>query len=161
MIIIKTKTGEVLLNDKTTQQVEHNKEKGEVTVTFPYNKPRPKIISDVLSLNYTNDLEPIRYNSDGLDIEGLKKQVEIEQLKAREMSIIIGYVRFGYWDLRSFVEKLLDKKALDTEEKLKAQCLLSTIDQRIENDRPLLEEVRDKRRKLEEVNPDKRNTEIV
>lgn len=150
MIIIKTETGDALLNEKLTLKVEHNKEKAEVTVTYPYNKPRPQIIPFVLRVDYTNDLEPTRYNSNGLDIENLTKQLEIEKAKAKELLILFGYTREGYWELRSFVEKLLEKKALDTERELTAKNMLAYIDQRIENDRPLLEEVREQLRKLKE-----------
>ena len=161
MIIIKTETGDVLLNEKLTLKVEHNKEKAEVTVTYPYNKPRPQTIPFVLRVDYTNDAEPTRYNSNGLEIENMANQLELQKANARESLIILDNVRAGYFDLRSFVEKLLEKKALDTEEKLTAECMLVTIDQRIDNNRPLLEEVREQIRNLREVNQKQQNTEKV
>lgn len=161
MIIIKTETGDVLLNEKLTLKVEHNKENAEVTVTYPYNKPRPQTIPFVLRVDYTNDAEPTRYNSNGLDIEYTNKQLKIEEAKAKELAIIFGYTRDGYWELRSFVEKLLDKKALDTERELTAKCMLAYIDQRIENDRSLLEEAREQIINLKEVNQKQQNTEKV
>ena len=112
MIIIKTKTGDILLNEKTTQMVSHGKEDETVTITFPYNKPHPRIIEDVVEVYYANDVHDTQYRSKGCELENLEKRIDEMENKYSLLLKHFDFMRSSYLIYReglSKIEGLIDK----------------------------------------------------
>ena len=78
MIIVKTKKGSVLINDKETHLVEHLKDKSMVVVRSDQHKVNANIM-DVESVTYINDAHATEWKDEGLEIEQLKAELEKEK----------------------------------------------------------------------------------
>ena len=75
MIIVKTKNGSVLINDRETHAVEHLKDKAMVVVRSDKNKLNANIL-DVESMTYTSDAQPTQWEEKGLEVEQLMSELE-------------------------------------------------------------------------------------
>ena len=75
MIIVKTKNGSVLINDRETHAVEHLKDKAMVVVRSDKNKLNANIL-DVESMTYTSDAQPTSWTDEGSEIARLKKTLD-------------------------------------------------------------------------------------
>ena len=76
MIIVKTKQGCQLLNDKHLISVRHDKEKQ--TVSY-YGKDTSDIVSEVESVTYVSNTQAVEYEYKGSEVEHLKTKLEAEQ----------------------------------------------------------------------------------
>jgi hypothetical protein len=73
MIIIKTKNGDVMVNEKSIRSVTQNKKE---RLAFINSKNGSETIKDVESVLYFNDVEAIQYKDEGSEVEELKKRLE-------------------------------------------------------------------------------------
>ena len=83
MIIIKTKTGQTLVNDKNIIIVQHNREAHTAYVSKPtsgmmYRQPP---IEQVESVNYINDQTGTEWKDSGSEIEYLRREIESLKLE--------------------------------------------------------------------------------
>ena len=83
MIIIKTKTGQILVNDKEITSVQHNREAHTAYVSKPtsgmmYRQPP---IEQVESVNYINDQTGTEWKDSGSEIEYLRREMESLKLE--------------------------------------------------------------------------------
>ena len=83
MIIIKTKTGQTLVNDREIISVSHNREAHTVYVSKPtsgtmYRQPP---IEQVESVNYINDQTGTEWKDSGSEIEYLRREMESLKLE--------------------------------------------------------------------------------
>ncbi len=84
MIIIKTKTGQILVNDKEIISVQHNREAHTVSVSKPisgmmYRHQPP--IEQVESVNYINDQTGTEWKDNGSEIEYLRREMDSLKLE--------------------------------------------------------------------------------
>ena len=75
MIIVKTKNGDVFVNEKTTHIVEHNHEDKTVVIRNPQYKMN-STINDVEGIIYTNDAQPVSWKDEGSEIQRLMKSLD-------------------------------------------------------------------------------------
>ena len=84
MIIIKTKTGQTLVNDKEIISVQHNREAHTAYVSKPTSgtlwRHQPPI-EQVESVNYINDQTGTEWKDSGSEIEYLRREIESLKLE--------------------------------------------------------------------------------
>lgn len=92
MIIVKTNNGTKFINEKEAVIVCHDKKAKQVSF-LNRETMQGVTISDVESVTYTTDAQPIEWKDEGLEIERLKAELENEKCKISEMYKHLGYVR--------------------------------------------------------------------
>ena len=109
MIIIETKNGPVLLNDREVRGMAFDKANNEAIVTFANDMPqrmlakqvgltskfedRTMTIADVEHVRYTGDKCSENYTYKGSMVDTLEKVLEIERSRIREMKFHSGFTR--------------------------------------------------------------------
>ena len=72
MIIIKTKKGDVFVNEKETQIVQHDRENEWVVIRSHKEGPNC-VVRDVEGIIYTNEAQPTQWMDEGSEVERLTK----------------------------------------------------------------------------------------
>ena len=126
MIIVKTKNGDYFINDKAVTMVGHDEEKTVVKV-YCDNGPS-RYIEDVELVQYTNDVEAVKWVDNGSEVERLRMEMEVIDLRRKEFEKLSGTLRLNYFDLWLIVESMAQSTAPEAE---KAQKTLEEIQQRM------------------------------
>ena len=92
MIIVKTTNGDVFVNEKTTQIVEHDKQNKIVVIHSPKEGLNCNI-HDVEGIIYTNDAQPTSWQDEGSALEKARKDNEekrdtIERLRHEKKAVM-------------------------------------------------------------------------
>lgn len=75
MIIIKTKKGDVFVNEKEIQVVQHDREK-ELVVIRSHKEGPNCVVRDVEGIIYTNEAQPTQWIDEGSQIEKMREQLK-------------------------------------------------------------------------------------
>ena len=75
MIIVKTSNGDMFVNEKETQIVQHDKANKMVVIRSQKDGLNCNI-KDVESIIYTNEAHPTMWKDEGSELETLKKQLD-------------------------------------------------------------------------------------
>lgn len=75
MIIIKTKNGDVFVNEKETQIVQHDRENERVVIRSRKEGPNCAV-KDVEGIIYTNEAQPTQWMDEGSQIEKMREQLK-------------------------------------------------------------------------------------
>ena len=126
MIIVKTKKGDCFINDNAVQLVQHNEGLAEVIIYS--EKSGLKHIEDVELVQYTNDVEAVKWVDNGSEVERLCMEMEVIDLRRKEFGKLSDTLRLNYFDLWLIVEQLAQSTAPEAE---KAQKTLEEIQQRM------------------------------
>jgi hypothetical protein len=106
--------------------VGQDEEKGIVKV-YCDNGPS-RYIEDVELVQYTNDVEAVKWVDNGSEVERLRMEMEVIDLRRKEFEKLSGTLRLNYFDLWLIVESLAQSTAPEAE---KAQKTLEEIQQRM------------------------------
>lgn len=112
MIIVKTKQGDIFLDDKVYFYVEHLHSKR--TIGAKHNGG-DLIISEVESVRYISDAEAIDYTDKGSEVENLQKQVELLTEISGIKGTIIQEFRYLYASAYGFIESIAGTKEPPTD----------------------------------------------
>lgn len=75
MIIIKTKKGDVFVNEKATHVVQHDRE-NELVVIRSHKEGPNCVVRDVEGIIYTNEAQPTQWMDEGSQIEKMREQLK-------------------------------------------------------------------------------------
>ena len=75
MIIVKTKNGDVFVNEKETQIVQHDRENERVIIRSHKEGPNC-VIQNVEGIIYTNEAQPTQWMDEGSQIEKMREQLK-------------------------------------------------------------------------------------
>ena len=145
MIIVKTKNGSVLINERETHVVQHMKDKKMVIVRSDKDKMNASI-HEVEGISYTNDAHDTKWQEEGSMVERLHKEMHILELDKKEWDIIASNFRWNALELRNKLEAAMD--FLNEEQRQDAQKTLNDIDYRMDKAMQKLEEVRAEREEI-------------
>lgn len=126
MIIVKTKNGDCFINDKAVMMAQHIEEKAEVIIYS--EKGWLQNIDDVELVQYTNDVEAVKWVDNGSEVERLCMEMEVIDLRRKEFEKLSDTLRLNYFDLWLIVESLAQSTAPEAEN---AQKTLEEIQQRM------------------------------
>ena len=107
MIIVKTKNGSVLINDKETHLVEHLKDKSMVVVRSDQHKVNANIM-DVESVTYVNDAHAMEYKDEGLEVERLKAELAKKERDISQMCDHFGFIREWFFIYQEAFDRISD-----------------------------------------------------
>lgn len=103
MIIVKTKGGDIFLDEKTYFNVEHIKKDSKVVC---YDDKHSTEIKDVESVRYISDGQAIDYTDNGSEIEKLKYQVFVSSEITKRYLSVSGSFRSLLLDASNILEAL-------------------------------------------------------
>lgn len=109
MIIVKTKNGDIFINDKMMAAVEHVKDKAVVNCYGKECNGLCRIIENVEAVMYANDAQPASWKDEGSEIQWLKQELDVYKEKYTNLlseSIVAERERTTLKEqLKSFEEK--------------------------------------------------------
>ena len=103
MIIVKTKGGDIFLDDKVYFYIEHLKQKRMISGK---RNGADLTINDVESVRYINDAQATDYKDEGSEIEKLKYQVFVSSEIVRRYLTVSGSFRSLLLDASNILEAL-------------------------------------------------------
>ena len=108
MIIVKTKNGDVFVNEKTTQIVQHDKQ-NKMVVIRSQKEGLNCNIHDVEGIIYANDAQPTSWQDEGSALEKSRKDNEemrdtIKRLRQEKKAVLDDLRHFAY-DMELLVSK--------------------------------------------------------
>lgn len=95
MIIVKTSKGNVFLNDKNTEIIEHDKPAEQVSVKFAQT-PSFYNYYDVGSVRYISDAQAIDYKDEGNELENLRTRIGLLSKLAERRKELASTLRHLY-----------------------------------------------------------------
>lgn len=100
MIIIKTTNGDVFVNEKTMQIVQHDKQNKMVVIRNP-TEGLDCNIQNVEGIIYTNDAQPTSWQDEGSALEKARKDNEemrdtIKRLRQEKKAVMDDLLHFAY-----------------------------------------------------------------
>ena len=112
MIIIKTNNGDVFVNEKTTQIVQHDRQNKTVVIRNP-NEGLSCNVQNVEGIIYTNDAQPTSWQDEGSALEKARKDNEemrdtIKRLRQEKKAVLDDLLHFAY-DMEQLVCHYHDK----------------------------------------------------
>lgn len=132
MIIIKTSNGDVFVNEKTTQIVQHDKQNKMVVIRSSKEGLNCNI-QNVEGIIYTNDAQPTSWQDEGSALEKARKDNEekldiIKRLRQEKKTVMDDLHHFAYdmeqlvcnyhAELPANVRELIQKPALELKSKV-------------------------------------------
>lgn len=145
MIIIETKNGPVLLNDREVRGMAFDKAKNETIVTFANDMPQRMImkgvglaskfedrtmtIADVEHVRYMGDQNSENYTYKGSMVETLEEVLEIERSKIRKMDIHSGFTRNWFFIFQQAFDQIKESQKAQKEGKSIFRSIESIIEQ--------------------------------
>jgi hypothetical protein len=90
MIIVKTKGGDIFLDDKVYFYIEHLKSKRMISGK---RNGADLTINDVESVRYINDTQATDYKDEGSELENMTTKADLLEAKARRCLEVSGYIR--------------------------------------------------------------------
>ena len=144
MIIIETKNGPVLLNDREVRGVAFDKAKNEAIVTFANDMPqrmvakglgiaskfedRTMTIADVEHVRYTGDKCSEIYTYKGSMVTTLEEVLEMKSRKIRNMDIHSGFTRKWFFIFQQAFDQIKESQKAQK----KGKSIFRSIDSIIE-----------------------------
>lgn len=145
MIIIETKNGPVLLNDREVRGVAFDKAKNEAIVTFANDMPqrmvmkgagfaskfedRTMTIADVEHVMYMGDQNSEKYTYQGSMVTTLEEVLKIERSKIREMETHSGFIRNWFFIFQQAFDQIKESQKAQKEGKNIFRSIDSIIEQ--------------------------------
>ena len=145
MIIIETKNGPVLLNDREVRGVAFDKAKNEAIVTFANDMPQRMVMKGVgLTSKFEDrtmtiaDVEHVRYMGDkcseiytykGSMVTTLEEVLEFERSKIRKMNIHSGFTRNWFFIFQQAFDQIKESQKAKKEGKNIFRSIDSIIEQ--------------------------------
>lgn len=131
MIIIKTSNGDVFVNEKTTQIVQHDKQCRRVIIHSPKGGLECDLY-EVEGIIYTSDAQPVSWQDEGSALEKARKDNEkksdtIKRLRQEKEAVMDDLLHFAFdmeqlvcnhhAELPDDVRQLIQKPALELKSK--------------------------------------------
>ena len=145
MIIIETKNGPVLLNDREVRGMAFDKAKNEAIVTFANDMPqrmvmkgvelaskfedRTMTIAEVEHVRYIGDQNSEKYTYQGSMVTTLEEVLKIERSKIREMNIHSGFIRNWFFIFQQAFDQIKESQKAQKEGKNIFRSIDSIIEQ--------------------------------
>jgi hypothetical protein len=132
MIIIKTNNGDIFVNERTTQIVQHDRKNKMVIIRSPKEGPNCSI-TDVEGIIYTNDAQPTSWQDEGSALEKARndnnqKNDIIKRLRQEKKAVMDDLLHFAFGmeqlvcnhhsELPNDVRQLIQKPALELKSKV-------------------------------------------
>lgn len=129
MIIVKTRNGDMFVNDKETCLVNHDK-KNETVLINGEKFGMQCAIEKVEQVVYVSDAQPIEWKDTGSEIERLNKNLEAFKLDSTRSYMMSKAMRTCYLELRTTLEDIFETLTEKQREQIQEQ--FDDIDKRLD-----------------------------
>lgn len=157
MIIVKTKNGDIFLNESDYSKIEHKTNEHQLIIS-EYVAGEHQQIDDVETVRFISHAQTADITSTGSEVAKLTKQVELLEKRCTRAFSVSGSFRYLYMQAQNELEIMLDlEKDEDLAIKLegtfkKIHKILEKADKKIEEGiRPIYKEIDDIDKQLKDV----------